>query len=309
MLGYFGGEVGARGGDMKRREFVRLIGGAGAASSLWPFRAGAQRPVPVIGFLGSRAPDDDPDLLAAFHLGLKEAGYIEGQNVAIEYHFAENQYERLPLLAADLVRRKVALICANGPAAKAAKAATEIIPIVFTAGFDPVEVGLVASLNRPGGNVTGLSILDVELGPKRLELLHELVPQATNVGALVNPTDRTRATAISENMQAAARKIGLHLQVFYASTDSDFDDVFARFAQQQTAALVIGGDPFFNSRAEHLGALTVRHAVPAIYQLRAFAAGGGLVSYGADLADSYKQMGIYAGRILDGEKPAGMPVQ
>jgi len=265
--------------------------------------------MPVIGFLGSRAPDDDPDLLAAFRLGLKEAGYIEGQNVSIKYQFAENQYERLPVLAADLVRRQVAVICANGPAAKAAKAATATIPIVFTVGFDPVEVGLVASLNRPGGNVTGLSILDVELGPKRLELLHELVPKATSVAALVNPTDRTRATAVSENMQAAARKMGLQLQVLYASTDNKIDALFVNLAQQQMGALVIGGDPFFNSRAEHLGALTVRHALPAIYQLRAFAAGGGLVSYGADLADSYRQVGIYAGRILNGEKPADMPVQ
>jgi putative ABC transport system substrate-binding protein len=168
---------------------------------------------------------------------------------------------------------------------------------------------LVASLNRPGGNVTGLSFLDVELGPKRLDLLHELIPKATNVTALVNPTDRARATAISENMQAAARTIGLQLQVLNASTDSDIDTVFGNLAQQQIGALVIGGDPFFNSRAEHLGALTVRHAVPAIYQLHAFAAGGGLVSYGADLADSYRQMGIYAGRILHGEKPAEMPVQ
>jgi putative ABC transport system substrate-binding protein len=294
---------------MKRREFISLIGSAGAASALGPLTAGAQRPMPVIGFLGSRAPDDDPDLLAAFRLGLKEAGYVEGQNVAVEYHFAENQYERLPVLADDLVRRQVAVICANGPAAKAAKAATETIPIVFTVGFDPVEVGLVASLNRPGGNVTGLSILDVELGPKRLELLHELVPKATNVAALVNPTDRARATAISENMQAAAPKMGLQLQVLYASMDSEIDAVFANLAQQQTGALVIGGDPFFNSRAEHLGALTVRHAVPAIYQLRAFVVGGGLVSYGADLGDSYRQVGIYAGRILNGEKPADMPVQ
>jgi putative ABC transport system substrate-binding protein len=291
---------------MRRREFITLLSGAAAG---WPTAARAQRPMPVIGFLGSRAPGDDPDLLAAFRLGLKEAGYIEGQNVAIEYHFAENQYERLPVLAADLVRRQVAVICANGPAAQAAKAATETIPIVFTAGFDPVEVGLVASLNRPGGNVTGLSILDVELGPKRLELLHQLIPKATNVAALVNPTDRARATAISKNMQAAARQIGLQLQVLYASTDSEIDALFATLAQQQTGVLVIGGDPFFNSRAEHLGALTVRHAVPAIYQLRAFAAGGGLVSYGADLADSYRQMGIYAGRILNGEKPADMPVQ
>jgi putative ABC transport system substrate-binding protein len=224
---------------MKRREFVRLVGGAGAASALWAFTARAQRPMPVIGFLGSRAPGDDPDLLAAFRLGLNEAGYIEGQNVAIKYHFAENQYDRLPVLAADLVQRQVAVICANGPAAKAAKAATEAIPIVFTAGFDPIEGGLVASLNRPGGNVTGLSFLDVELGPKRLDLLHELIPKATSVTALVNPTDRARATAISENMQAAARTIGLQLQVLNASTDSDIDAVFATLAQQQTGALVI----------------------------------------------------------------------
>jgi putative tryptophan/tyrosine transport system substrate-binding protein len=291
---------------MKRREFIMLLSGAAAG---WATAAHAQPPMPVIGFLGSRAPGDDPDLLAAFRLGLKEAGYIEGQNVAIEYHFAENQYDRLPVLAADLVQRQVAVICANGPAAKAAKAATETIPIIFTAGFDPIEGGLVASLNRPGGNVTGLSFLDVELGPKRLDLLHELIPKATNVAALVNPTDRARATAISENMQAAARTIGLQLQVLNASTDSDIDTVFGNLAQQQTGALIIGGDPFFNSRAEHLGALAVRHAVPTIYQLRAFAAGGGLVSYGADLGDSYRQMGIYAGRILHGEKPADMPVQ
>jgi putative tryptophan/tyrosine transport system substrate-binding protein len=310
MLGYWGwAKCGACGRHMKRRDFVRLVGGAGAASALWAFTARAQQPMPVIGFLGSRAPGDDPNLLAAFRLGLNEAGYIEGQNVAIEYHFAENQYDRLPVLAADLVQRQVAVICANGPAAKAAKVATETIPIVFTAGFDPIEGGLVASLNRPGGNVTGLSFLDVELGPKRLDLLHELIPKATNVAALVNPTDRARATAISENMQAAARTIGLQLQVLNASSDSDIDTAFGNLAQQQTGALVIGGDPFFNSRAEQLGTLSVRHAVPAIFQLRAFAAGGGLVSYGADLADSYRQMGIYAGRILHGEKPADMPVQ
>jgi len=195
------------------------------------------------------------------------------------------------------------------PCGKGGEGSNRDNPDRFTVGFDPVEVGLVASLNRPGGNVTGLSILDVELGPKRLELLHELVPKATSVAALVNPTDRTRATAVSENMQAAARKMGLQLQVLYASTDNKIDTLFVNLAQQQMGALVIGGDPFFNSRAEHLGALTVRHAVPAIYQLRAFAAGGGLVSYGADLADSYRQVGIYAGRILNGEKPADMPVQ
>jgi putative ABC transport system substrate-binding protein len=292
---------------MQRRDFITLLGGAAAACPL-VVRA-QQSAMPVVGFLGSRAPGDDPHLLAAFRLGLKEAGRFEGENVVIEYRFAENQYERLPAMAADLVRRQVAVICANGPAAQAAKAATATIPIVFVAGFDPVKVGLVASLNRPGGNVTGLSIMDVELGPKRLELLRELIPKATNVAALVNPADRARATAISENMQAAARTLGLQLQVLYASTDNDLDTVFANLARQQVGALVIGGDPFFNSRGEHLGSLSVRHGMPTIFQFREFAAGGGLVSYGADLVDSYRQVGIYAGRILNGEKPADLPVQ
>jgi len=291
---------------MKRREFIAILGGAAAA---WSLAARAQQAIPVVGFLGSRASNDDPNLLAAFRLGLKDGGRVEGQNVAIEYLFAENQYERLPAMATDLVRRQVAVICANGPAAQAAKAATETIPIVFTVGFDPVELGLVSSLNRPGGNVTGLSILDVELGPKRLELLHELIPKATNVAALVNPADRARANATSENLLAAARTLGLQLHVLYASTDSELDAVFANLSQQQVSALVIGGDPFFNSRAERLGALSVRHAVPTIFQFREFAAGGGLVSYGADLVASYRQVGIYAARILNGEKPADMPVQ
>lgn len=291
---------------MQRRKFITLLGAVAAG---WPFISRAQQGAPVIGFLGSRGPDDDPQLLAAFRLGLKEAGRIEGQNLAIEFRFAENQYERLPALAADLVRHQVAVICANGPAAQAAKLATATIPIVFIAGFDPVAVGLVASLDRPSGNVTGLSILDVELGPKRLELLHELVPNATNIAALVNPTDRARATAISKNLQAAAQTLGIQLQILYASTDSDIDRIFANLAQQQVGALVIGGDPFFNSRGKHLGALTVRHAVPAIFQFRAFAEGGGLVSYGTDLPDLYRQAGIYASRILDGEKPSDMPVQ
>jgi putative ABC transport system substrate-binding protein len=292
---------------MKRREFITLIGGTVAA---WPLAGRAQQPaMPVVGFLGSRASGDDPQLLAAFRLGLKEAGRIEGKNLVIEYHFAENQYERLPAMAADLVQRQVAVICANGPAARAAKAATATIPIVFTVGFDPVEVGLVTSLNRPGGNVTGLSVLDVELGPKRLELLHELIPKATNVAALVNPADRARATATSENLLAASRKLGLQLLVLYANTDSELDMAFANLVHQQVSALVIGGDPFFNSRGEHLGALAVRYAVPTIFQFREFAAGGGLASYGADLVDSYRQVGIYAGRILNGEKPADLPVQ
>src|SRR5271165_5986835 len=215
---------------------------------------GQQPGMPVIGFLGTRASGDDPQLLTAFRRGLKEAGYVEGQNVAIEYRFAENQYDRLPALAADLVRRQVAVIAANGRAAQAAKEATTTIPIAFVAGFDPVEVGLVASLNRPGGNITGVSILDVELGPKRLELLHELVPAATSIAALVNPTDPARAETTSKELQAAAHSLGLQLHILHASTERDFDTVFARFVQLGAGGLVIGGEPFFNSRSQQLGA-------------------------------------------------------
>src|SRR6476619_2835737 len=291
---------------MKRREFITLLGGATA----WPLAAHAQQSaMPVIGFLGTRAPGDDPHLLAAFRRGLKEAGYIEGQDVAIEYRFAENQYDRLPALAADLVRHQVAVIAANGFAAQTAKAATATIPIVFTAGFDPVEVGLVASLNQPGGNITGVSILDVELGPKRLELLHELVPTANIIAVLVNPTDPARAESTSKELQAAAQTLGLQLHVLHASADRDFDTVFARLVELRAGGLVIGGEPFFNSRSEQLGALTIRHAVPAIYQLRAFAGAGGLVSYGGSLTDAYRLVGVYTGQILKGEKPANLPVQ
>jgi putative ABC transport system substrate-binding protein len=260
---------------MRRREFITLLGGATA----WPLAAHAQQPaMPVIGFLGTRAPGDDPHLLTAFRLGLKEAGYIEGQNVAIEYRFAENQYDRLPALAADLVRRQVSVIAANGHAAQAAKAATATIPIAFVAGFDPVEVGLVASLNRPGGNITGVSILDVELGPKRLELLHELVPRVTVIAVLVNPSDPARAETTSKELQAAARILRVQLHVLHASTERDFDTVFANIVQLRAGGLVIGGEPFFNSRSEQLGELTMRHAMPTIYQLRTFAAAGGLAS-------------------------------
>jgi putative tryptophan/tyrosine transport system substrate-binding protein len=291
---------------MRRREFVTLLGGA----MTLPFAARAQQPgMPVIGFLGTRASGEDPQLLIAFRGGLKEVGYIEGQNLAIEYRFAENQYDRLPTLAADLVRRQVAVIVANGRAAQVAKEATATIPIAFVAGFDPVEIGLVASMSRPGGNVTGVSILDVELGPKRLQLLHELVPNATVVAVLVNPSDPARAETTSKELQAAANSLGLQLHVLQASTDRDLDTVFARLAELRAGGLVIGGEPFFNSRSEQLGELTSRHAVPTVYQLRAFAAAGGLVSYGGSLTDAYRLIGIYTGRILKGEKPADLPVQ
>lgn len=292
---------------MRRRKFIKLMGGAAVA---WPLAARAQQPrMPVVGFLGTRASGEDPQLLTAFRSGLKEIGYVEGQNVVMEYRFAENQYDRLPALAADLVRRQVAVIVANGPAAKAAKEATPTIPIAFVAGFDPVEVGLVASMSRPGGNITGVSILDVELGPKRLQLLHELAPTATIIAALVNPTDPARAETTSKELQAAAHTLGLQLHVLHASTDRDFDTVFARLVELRAGGLVIGGEPFFNSRSEQLGALTIRHAMPTIYQLRAFAAAGGLVSYGGSLTDAYRLVGIYTGRILKGEKPADLPVQ
>ena len=292
---------------MKRRKAIALLGGAAAA---WPLAANAQQPaMPVIGFLGSRGPGDDPHLLVALRRGLEEAGYVDGRNVAIEYRFAENRYDRLPSLAADLVRRRVDVIAANGPAAQAAKAATATIPIVFTAGFDPVEIGLVASLSRPGGNITGVSILDVELGPKRLELLHELVPTATAIAVLINPTDRARAEIISKNLQAAARTLGLQPHVLYASSDRDLDSVITDLVRSRAGGLVIGGDPFFNSRSKQLGALSIRHAMPAAFQFRPFAEAGGLMSYGANLADSYYQVGIYVSRILMGEKPADLPVQ
>jgi putative ABC transport system substrate-binding protein len=292
---------------MRRRDVITLLGGAAAA---WPLAARAQQTsMPVVGFLNSRAPGDDPHVLAAFRRGLKEAGYVEGQNVAIEYRFAESQYDRLPALAADLVRRQVAVIAANGIAAQAAKAATATTPIVFVAGFDPVEVGMVANLNQPGSNITGVSILDVELGPKRLELLHELIPTASIFAVLVNPSDPARAETESRDLQAAARALGLQLHVLHASTERDLDTVFASVVQLRAGGLAIGGDPFFNSRSAQLGALTLRHAVPTIYQFPEFTAAGGLMSYGGSLSDSYRWVGVYAGRILKGERAGDLPVQ
>jgi putative ABC transport system substrate-binding protein len=291
---------------MRRREFISML--AAGAAVVSPLAANAQQPMPVIGFLNSRARGEDSHLLAAFHQGLKEAGYVEGRNVAIEYRFAEGQNDRLPALAADLVRRQVAVIAANGPAVVAAKAATTRIPIVFSVGLDPVALGLVASLNRPGGNVTGVTAMFDEVGPKRLELLHELVPTATVIALLLNPTYPS-AENQSRDLQAAARTLGLQLHVLHASSERDFDTAFARMAQMRAGALVIGNDPFFNSRSESLAALSVRHAMPTIFQNREFAAAGGLVSYGTSLADTYRQVGVYTGRALKGEEPADLPVQ
>jgi putative ABC transport system substrate-binding protein len=293
---------------MNRRELITLLGGAAVA---WPLAARAQQPaMPVIGFLSTRAENADAHLLAAFHQGLKEAGYVEGQNVAIEYRFAQNQYERLPALAAELIRRQVAVIAASGgaPAALAAKSATATIPIVFTIGDDPVTLGLVASFNRPGGNVTGVSALAAELGPKRLELLHEMVPAATIVGLLINPTNPTAETT-ARGLQASAGSLGLQLQVRQASTEGEIDAAFASLHQLGAGGLTIGNDAFFNSRSEQLAGLGLRHAMPTVYQFREFAAAGGLMSYGTSITESNRLAGVYTGRIVKGEKPADLPVQ
>jgi putative ABC transport system substrate-binding protein len=290
---------------MRRREFIGLLSGAAA----WPLIARAQQPaVPVIGFLNSRAIGEDPHLLAAFHQGLSETGYAEGRNVAIEYRWADGHYDRLRALAADLARREVTVIAANGPAALPARAATTTIPIVFFTGVDPVEAGIVASLSRPGGNATGVSILNTELGPKRLEFLYQLVPAATSMALLVNPTN-PNAGALSRDLQAAARTLGLNLHVLHASADRDFDTVFTTLLQLRAGGLVIGADAFFTSRNKQLGAMALRYAVPAIYQYREFAAAGGLIGYGSNIVDAYRQVGVYTGRILKGEKPADLPVQ
>ncbi len=291
---------------MKRRQFMTFLLGAAAAR---PLAAQAQQPaLPVVGFLNSRGPGENETILVAFRRGLQEAGYIEGQNVTIEYSWADNHYDRLPMLAADLVGRRVAVIVSNGPPIKTLKAATSTIPIVFAVGFDPLAFGLVTSLSRPGGNLTGVSILDVEIGPKRLELLRELIPTATVVALLVNPTTPA-ANAIARDVQAAARVLGLQLHVLHAASDRDFDAVFAALARLRADALIIGADPFFTSRSRQLGELTLARRVPAIYEFHEFAAAGGLISYGTSLADAYRQVGTYTGRILKGEKPSDLPVQ
>jgi ABC-type uncharacterized transport system substrate-binding protein len=293
---------------MKRRQFILLLGGAAAA---WPLGARTQQAaVPVIGFLSNASPDAYTIRLRAFRQGLKEAGYVEGQNVEIEYRWAEGHNSRLPALAAELIRRQVAVIVAAGgtPAAMVAKAATTTIPIVFGVAVDPVETGLVASLHRPGGNLTGVTNLNVEVGPKRLELVHELLPTATIIAVLVNPTSPSIADLFSRAMQQAAQTLGLQLHILHASTDGDFDKVFASVVQVRAGALVISPDVFFNTRSEQLAALSLRHAVPAIYQYHPFAAAGGLMSYGSDETEYYRLVGTYAGRILKGEKPADLPV-
>jgi len=291
---------------MQRREFITLIG----ATAAWPIAARAQQPaMPVIGFLNGGSPDGYAPMVTAFRQGLKEAGYVEAQNVAIEYRWANGQFDHLTELADDLIRRRVSVIVANTPANRVAKAATSTTPIVFTTGGNPVQLGLVASLNRPGGNVTGVTQLTEEIVSKRVELAHELVPAATTIGLLVNPTNPTFAEPTTKRSQAAARTLGLQLNIQHASTEPELDNAFKTFSQTQVGALVIGPDVFFNSHLELLAALEIHHLLPVIYEYRQFVAAGGLISYGASLTDSYHLAGVYTGRILKGEKPADLPVQ
>jgi putative ABC transport system substrate-binding protein len=291
---------------MRRRIFIQGI----VVSAAWPIAARAQQAaMPVVGYLNASSPEDVEPRAAAFRRGLQESGYVEGQNVAIEYRWAEGQIERLPAMAADLVQRRVIVIAATTtPAALAAQAATTTIPIVFETGSDPVRLGLVVNLNRPGGNATGVTSLIVEVQPKRLELLHELLPTVSVMALLVNPNDRALAQAQARELLSAARNLRLELHVLNASSERDFDAVFADIKRLRAGGLVIGAGSVFVGGINKLASLTVRHAVPAIYQERNFAAAGGLMSYGSDVSDSYRLAGVYTGRILKGENPAELPV-
>jgi putative ABC transport system substrate-binding protein len=292
---------------MKRREFITLAGGAAVA---WPLVARAQQQMPVIGYLGGASPDAWADRLKAFRQGLSESGFVEGRNVAIEYRWADSKYERLQELAADLVRRNVNIIVtpASAPAALAAQAATKTIPIVFETGADPVAIKLVASLNRPGGNITGVTATSFALGPKRLEVLREAVPSTKLIAVLVNPAAGDIAERQKQDLQAAALIMGLELLVLQAGADRDLDAAFSTLVQQRAGGLVIIPEVFSNSRREQLAGLALRHAVPAIFQSREFAAAGGLMSYGGDIAETHRLAGIYTGRVLKGEKPSDLPV-
>jgi putative ABC transport system substrate-binding protein len=293
---------------MIRREFIKLLGGAAAA---WPLAARAQqRDLPVIGFLGAGTPSGAASLIAPFLQGLGEAGYVDGRNVTIDYRWAEGRYDRLPGLADDLARRRVSVIVTNGgsPPALAAKAATAAIPIVFMTGADPVAAGLVASLSRPGGNATGVAALAVDVVPKRLELMHEMVPEATALALLINSANSGTET-VAHDLQAAVRTFRTELHVLHASNEGDIDAAFAALLKLQVGGLVIASDAFFSSQYRLLASLALRHAVPAIYQVRSFVEAGGLISYGTRVAEGYRQAGLYTGRILKGDRPADLPVQ
>jgi len=293
--------------DIGRRKFISALGGGIVA---WPLAARAQQPaMPVVGFLRSTSAADSTQLVTAFRQGLKEAGFVEDQNVAIEYRWADGEYARLPALATDLVRRPVIEIVATGatPAALAAKAATTTIPIIFTTGGDPVGLGLVASLNRPGGNVTGISFLVAQTGSKRLELLREIAPRAVSVGFLVNPNNPNADVESADTLKAAA-VLGRQVQVVNATSESEINTAFATFVQRRVNAIIVSADAFFVDRRDQLVTLAARHALPAVYSLPELVAAGGLMSYGASQVDAYRQVGVYAGRILNGEKPADLPV-
>jgi ABC-type uncharacterized transport system substrate-binding protein len=293
---------------MRRRSFITMLGGAVAA---WPLAARAQQPaMPVIGFLHAASAETSAYRVAAFRQGLKETGYVEGQNVAIEYRWAEGRYDRFPELAAELVRRQVSVIVTPGNpvAANAAKAATSVIPIVFAVGADPVKLGLVANLARPGGNLTGINFFVTELAAKRLGLLRELLPTAARIAVLVNPNNRATAEATVKDVQAAADGLGLKVHILNAETISEIDAAFANLVRERADALFVAGDGFFNSRRVQLAMLAVRHLVPVTFTTREYAEAGGLMSYGTSFADTDRQVGIYAGRILNGAKPADLPV-
>jgi putative ABC transport system substrate-binding protein len=291
-----------------RRELLAALGGAAAA---WPLAAHAEHgAMPVIGFLGVGSVDTWVLYLTAFRKGLNETGFVEGQNVAIEYRWAEGQYERMAGLVADLVRRQVAVIAVpgNSPGARAAKAATATIPIVFGVGDDPVKVGLVASIGRPGGNATGVNFFTSDVVAKRLALLHDFVPGAARVAALLNPNDATRAETVLSDLQAAARTIGVQLQIYNASTSGEIDAAFAALVRERAGALFVGPDPFFNTRRVQLATMAAHHSIPTASAVREYVDAGGLMSYGTDLADMFRQAGVYTGRILKGAKPADLPV-
>jgi putative tryptophan/tyrosine transport system substrate-binding protein len=295
---------------MRRREVITLFGGAAASFVSWPLTARAQQPaMPVVGLLGSASAAEWEHLVAAFRDGLKETGYVEGQNASIEYRWADGHYDRLPRLAEDLVRRNVAVIFSAGSPAPvlAAKAATATIPIVFANGADAVKLGLVASLNRPGGNVTGISFLAADLGAKRLGLIHELVPNVSVGAVLINPTN-PNAESVARDAQDSARSLGLQFHVLNASTDQDIDTVFAGLVRQQIGVLLVSADPLFLDRRVEVAALAARYAVPVIYFAREFVAVGGLMSYGTSIGAAYRQAGLYTGKILKGVKPADLPV-
>jgi putative tryptophan/tyrosine transport system substrate-binding protein len=300
------GGSGMQFGQLKRREFITLLGSAATA---WPLAARAQQTaLPVIGFLNPTSPDGMTERLRAFRQGLKETGYVEDENVLVEYGWAEGQYDRLPAMAAELVRRRVAVIVAIPiPAAIAAKSATAKIPIVFYVGGDPVELGLVASLNRPGGNATGVNYFVAELGPKQLELLHELLPTAVRIGLMVNPTN-VNVEGSTKGVTAAAATMGLQIDMVQASDSREIEAAFATLVRNRADALVIGADPFFTSRRLQLATLATRHAIPAITGNREFVEAGGLMSYGTSLTEAYRQLGAYTGRILKGAKPNDLPV-